>query len=1793
MNYFLQNRIANAAKIILSVGLFLVSASSLFAQALVAEYSDVNITSDNFITGVTRRTSMDIQKSTGKIVYAYSEKEADPSTYKDIWCVIYNPDMTVLVAPFRVNTVTTNDQLMPTVLMHQNDNSFFIGWMSGQNGSNTDIYVKKISLDITTATSSSVIAIADVLVNDLTAGDQQAPAMTIGYQVDELIVGFRDVGGNDGGGAASQGAFVKRLSASTLASKANQFIVHTPISGNQVMNAVEMKGNRLIVSYASNHGINGQDLYISIYGFGLASTGKVTCDKQAEFMVNNYLPGDQNNSQILINETNSQFVVTWSSSAAQDGSGFGAYAKIYNESFGVIKDEFLVNSVTDNNQLLSRVLWEESTNQLLFFFHHSQTTLGTLRYRIFDGATIPGQYNALDNDKDLVSGIDTKSYYNQYYNVVYNSYTNRLYLVYDLYDSYSTYNSKSKARVFIFKHPNLVTPAFVNNTDLDRNWRHVRSYAEDGTLKGESRQYYDSLGNPTQNQSRNIVEGKIIASTPVYDVYTRAAIQTLPAPIPGQAFTFKENFITGTSPYYAYTYNDFDKPATTGNESGELNNPKPVNESSLLGMYYSNNNTAESYVAATSFPYSRISYNDAVAEGVIRGANAGEALRMGAGHESKTIALPVLNEMDHYLKLKKMYFGASDITATTLAFKGTKTVVVDPNGKASIEFSDNEGLKIATAKADGSANTAVQAKLTASTSFYTFSASSYVTVSDVKISSSSALIEVWDFCSQSMIFSGTENDFNVLSNSYNCDFQIRSTNSFSVSYKTTNNHSVVTRYTNLASTDQVGNSVADFYLKDPATLSLQEFTNPSYTSSSTFTIKLIDLTSGQTIYSGAHSSFSNTLLPAGSGFYRIQLETIPFAYQYDSSALYMKINFGFPYSDVAYYFYDLTGKLVGSVAPKGVIQSSTALPNYSTQYTYSSTGLLLSRNDPDRGLTEYLYRKDGKLRFRQDAKQRVSGKFSYNNFDNFGRPAESGEYDPALVTVNIKIFVGHRVQETTSPSNPNSIALLLENNTSGGGLESVGRTQVSYLQYDIAAGDAPRTQRYTRRRFTASLKKNRDTDVSYTSKTWYSYDERGRLIWMDQTLSGLSNKTIDYTYTRELLTNVVLQKNVTSERFEHKYSYDAMQRPKKVETAAGTSLYQTEAQYYYYIHGALKRRELGGNVQGVDYVYTAQGWLKSINHPELTSAKDPGQDGAIGSSFSKDVFGMSFDYFNNDYIRNNSLVNSTNTSSLSLFAERFDGMIRSLQWQTRQGTIGNPAQYAYNYDSKNQLLSAVFGYHDASAKNFVADLNGKYKTTASYDANGNLLDLDTDKGALPMDDYSYSYSSSTETNRLSILTNNSVATDTRTYQYDEIGQLINEARGSGLQKKIVYDANGLVMEVRDASNVLKVSFVYNERGQRIKKITYSGGNPSFTTWYVLDLSGKVISIYDNKTGSTAQTELSIYGAGKEGTVQKNGTTLVYTYDVKDHLGNVRVTVDRQTLLIAQIDYFAFGVVNTERSTFPSYARRHEYQGEYSELDPETEWNAFELRMYDAQTGRWISPDPYRQYWSPYKGMGNNPINFIDPTGGYDGGYPGDIHESMKTPPVGATQMMDGAMMTFVGQEINAWVPMFDEVVVDGIRLNGSSELDMKSVSSFTGAPPSSDFWQTHMGRDLVGIRDYAIDTKKLRELNNALSTIATSGKVLGVVMVGSKTGAPTGVLILTLSGHLSTATDLGDILLDVSERKFILAGTKSAFFTFSLVTGGMVSKAVYGESAEAVAGAVTDMVISSFSGTVTDQIGDK
>ncbi|MGL4567963.1 MAG: RHS repeat domain-containing protein, partial [Fusobacteriaceae bacterium] len=118
----------------------------------------------------------------------------------------------------------------------------------------------------------------------------------------------------------------------------------------------------------------------------------------------------------------------------------------------------------------------------------------------------------------------------------------------------------------------------------------------------------------------------------------------------------------------------------------------------------------------------------------------------------------------------------------------------------------------------------------------------------------------------------------------------------------------------------------------------------------------------------------------------------------------------------------------------------------------------------------------------------------------------------------------------------------------------------------------------------------------------------------------------------------------------------------------------------------------------------------------------------------------------------------------------------------------------------------------------------------------------------------------------------------------------------------------------------------------------------------------------------------------------------YTYELKDATGSVRAVIDREkdntgkVQLISYTSYYAYGEVITSMSNtlINTTTKRYGYQGEWAESNEQTGLVEFDLRQYDPEIGRWLSPDPMHQHFSPYLAMGNNPVSSVDMDGGQSG-----------------------------------------------------------------------------------------------------------------------------------------------------------------------------------------------------------------
>lgn len=769
------------------------------------------------------------------------------------------------------------------------------------------------------------------------------------------------------------------------------------------------------------------------------------------------------------------------------------------------------------------------------------------------------------------------------------------------------------------------------------------------------------------------------------------------------------------------------------------------------------------------------------------------------------------------------------------------------------------------------------------------------------------------------------------------------------------------------------------------------------------------------LYNVYNLKTGNLLTPAeknniAAGTYRIELVTKP---NYSLGLTYINksngsinnvfsedlgVTYNVNYYDYAVNVHNKTGQLIKSIQPNGYVAYSTIVPapahmialNFATTYTYDTLGQVTTVTSPDEGTSRFAYRKDGQIRYSQNALQNDT-KVSYTEYDSLGRPIESGVitgsagiWTLAIANPDGALLTGIRSEQTftiyddykdftTSYAVPANLDLATI-------ITSKGLNAAQYVPNNLSGNVA--------------------VTFNDSSFTWYSYDLYGRLEWMVQNLIGFGLKTVHYYYDHNgNVKKVIYQKDLASEMFVHQYNYQVDGALLTVATSVDNVTFKEHAKYKYYQTGELKRVELAQGLQGIDYVYTLGGALKSINHPSLEKANDPGGD-------ANDVFGITLDYYNGDYLRSNRNI-STSPTVAGLNQDNYDGNIKASRWSNRQKDVPDPLNeasasnkaqqrgYMYNYNPNKWLTQASFGNVSGNA---ISPATAFKEGNITYDKNGNILSLQRAKeDGTVIDNFTYNYGNGN--NQLTHVDDAVVGNadiqdlkdqNTNNYGYDVLGRMTSNL-AEGLT--YTYNTQGLVTQIKKGTQ-LTVNLKYNERGHRIRKeVITNKGTGSITTdteYNVVDLSGNVMGVYFERIGTVErpitlyQKENPIFGTSRLGVytrATKSGAIARTSYEITDHLGNVRAVIQENpnlfSILLSYADYYAFGEQLPSRNTTSDY--RYAFQGQ--ELDKETGMEAFQLRLWDGRIGRWLSPDPYQYEDSPYLGMGNNPVFLIDPDGG--------------------------------------------------------------------------------------------------------------------------------------------------------------------------------------------------------------------
>ncbi|MEM9341100.1 MAG: RHS repeat-associated core domain-containing protein, partial [Bacteroidota bacterium] len=423
-------------------------------------------------------------------------------------------------------------------------------------------------------------------------------------------------------------------------------------------------------------------------------------------------------------------------------------------------------------------------------------------------------------------------------------------------------------------------------------------------------------------------------------------------------------------------------------------------------------------------------------------------------------------------------------------------------------------------------------------------------------------------------------------------------------------------------------------------------------------------------------------------------------------------------------------------------------------------------------------------------------------------------------------------------------------------------------------------------------------------KSWYSYDDRGRLHWMAQHFIGL-NKTFteEYTYgTNGLMSRIAFQSAIPDEAFYHHFTYDRDLRLDKVYTSTTGSLDDAyeHVNHEYFIHGPLKKEKYANGLQEVDYAYTIQGWLKAINGINT----DPDFDGDNGTY--PDVFGHVMDYHADDFqVVKNRYDWYEPPVSLPGIKTYHGGMLKSTRWKhlsmSDQKTLKTRLN-AYEYDEEYQLTNTH--YHRSGTFNKANNVFGE--KDISYDLNGNIQSLSRyDSYGDVLNDFQGAYQYTDNGNQLT-------AVDKHIDQviYNETGQVTGyDYHPSAGRPDVYFEYNGFSQVTGIYSDSEKTqkqyTYRYDDRGNRILKRNEETG---IEEWYVYNFSNTLTGIYYKEGSTLTQGELMI--GGRLGIAYKDIDHWQYNYALTDHLGNTRSVV-------SSLKFMATATMEEERVSYES------------------------------------------------------------------------------------------------------------------------------------------------------------------------------------------------------------------------------------------------------------------------------------
>lgn len=648
-----------------------------------------------------------------------------------------------------------------------------------------------------------------------------------------------------------------------------------------------------------------------------------------------------------------------------------------------------------------------------------------------------------------------------------------------------------------------------------------------------------------------------------------------------------------------------------------------------------------------------------------------------------------------------------------------------------------------------------------------------------------------------------------------------------------------------------------------------------------------------------------------------------------------------------WYKVKIDGKILASVDPRLYLSNRTNNTDYyNFKYIYSMSGKVIATHSSDAGIRENLFNIFGNPVHLWDGR----GFHSYTLYDRFQRVLE--------VHVEGDDGSGTALNHTVEKIVYGEYANINTGNLRGQVYKHYDQAGiVNYTLYDIK-GKPMQVFRQLKSDYKNEVNWGAIDLVSMEKETFnttYSYDALGR-VTCEKSPDG--SATMPQYNQLGALSKVTLRyKDGSAQSFIEDIQYNARGQRNRISYGNGVVTSYTYEDTTRNLLRILSSRAGNSSIQDIAYIYDPTGNITRL------------RDSSYGT------------VFNNQQV----------VEPLSDYT--YDGLYRLIAATGRQHPGIKADTHRYDFKQCGFTAFSVPNINDSEKLE-------NYREAYSYDASGNLTSIRHFASSASWTRHIDIADDSNRTTKISSINGTSDSYDT---SYDKNGNIQNLESLRNLTWNYRNNIARADVILRDGSNSDSEYYVYDSRGNRIRKISERQVNSTITEIeekiYLGNFEIKRIKRISGTTQSTILDRQSLHVMDGESRIAiinlwiKDDSNREVDavgvrkcrYQLSNHLGSACMETDEQGNIISYEEYYPYGGTSITAGNSQREVSIKDYRYCGKERDDVTGLYYYGARYYPSWLGRWLNPDPAGTVdgLNLYAFVSGNPVVLMDYKG-YEG-----------------------------------------------------------------------------------------------------------------------------------------------------------------------------------------------------------------